>query len=237
MPTDRIALISGSSKGLGGELAKFLQRQNFNVVTMGFESASTVDIRCDLSDIDQTEVSIRSFFGDNKRIDLLVCNAGSGKVPHGDLNEIELNEYFLIKNFVTAYNFIQSTAKYLSKGSSVIGISSIAALKNIETAPVGYRIAKQELNKLFFAKAKEYARKDIRFNLISPGNLYFKNSRWEELERENPKLVEDLLTNQVPTGSFISPEEIGEAIMYLSSDAAKNITGANLVIDGGQSIE
>ena len=77
----------------------------------------------------------------------------------------------------------------------------------------------------------------IRFNVISPGNIFFEGSRWEEILIENPVYVQELLENEVPLMRFIGPEEIADAIVYLSSESGKNITGANLVIDGGQSLD
>jgi NAD(P)-dependent dehydrogenase (short-subunit alcohol dehydrogenase family) len=64
----------------------------------------------------------------------------------------------------------------------------------------------------------------------------FPNSRWEELMLEKPEFVQNKIENEVPLGAFISPFEIAAAISYLTSAQAVNITGTNLVIDGGQSL-
>jgi 3-oxoacyl-[acyl-carrier protein] reductase len=105
----------------------------------------------------------------------------------------------------------------------------------IEGAPEGYAESKIALNEYFKESSRKLAHLGIRFNIISPGNVYFAGSRWEKIKTDSPEFVRDLLDIQVPLRSFISPQEITEAIVYLSSESAKNITGANLVIDGGQS--
>ncbi len=234
----KIALISGSSRGLGKELTQLLRDRGMEIITMGFETDSDVDIKCNLLDLELLQTEINGFFQKSPPIDVLVCNAGTGKLPTTNLSDAELRQYFMDKNYFTALNLIEATVPYMKNGgSSVVGISSIAALKEITGAPTAYRDAKRELNRLFRSKARELATRGIRFNVISPGNIFFKGSRWEEILTQNPIYVQELLKKEVPLKRFIDPEEIADAIVYLSSEAAKNITGANLVIDGGQSLE
>lgn len=238
MNKGKVVLISGSSRGLGKTLSNLLNSRGMEVITMGFESDSAVDIKCNLLKPDLLQEVIKDYFDSGKEIDLLVCNAGTGKVPDISLSEEELRCYFMEKNYFTALNLINAVIPYMkNQSSSVIGISSIAALKEIQGAPYAYRDAKIAMNRLFREKAKELAVRGIRFNIISPGNIFFDGSRWEEILKENPERVEKLLENDVPLKRFIGPEEIADAIVYLSSDSGKNITGANLVIDGGQSLD
>jgi 3-oxoacyl-[acyl-carrier protein] reductase len=230
-------VLSGSSRGLGREMVGILRSKGYNVITMGFTSESEVDIRCDLLDLTSLKTAIKNAsmqFGD---INVLVCNAGTGKRPSNNLSENEEKSYFRSKNLLTAQNLLIASEPYLAeRNCSVIGISSIVALKEVMGAPLGYREAKRALNVYFQEKAIELAARGIRVNVVSPGNIYFEGSRWHELSRENPSFVETLLEKDVPLQTFISPEEIAEAIVFLSSSSARNITGANLVIDGGQSL-
>lgn len=232
---DGNVLISGSSKGLGRELSVALKKVGFNVITMGFETLSEVDIRCDLTDEASSKVAVGDFFKKFGLIDILILNAGSGKSPSQSLNKVQCEEYFYLKNFVTAKNLLSATDKFLkSPGCSIIAISSIAALIDSTGAPAGYAQAKRKLNELVRQSALTFAQRGIRANIISPGNIIFKGARWEELSQSDPKYVEKLLQNQVPLHSFIDPSEIADTIVFLSSYSARNITGANLVIDGGQ---
>lgn len=204
---------------------------------MGYETPSEVDIRCNLLDLPTLEIELKKIFDLHGGIDILVSNAGTGKKPSEHTSEARIDEYFREKNFSTAENLISASTPYLkTPGASIVGISSIAALTEIPGVSKGYAKAKREMNRLFRKKAVELAKKGIRVNLISPGNIFFGGSRWEEITLENPKYVEELLRNKVPLHNFVSPSEIAAAILYLSSDQAKNITGSNLVIDGGQSL-
>jgi len=228
-------LISGSSRGLGREIANNFRNMGLNVTTMGYQSKEDVDIRCDLLDIMALDIELKKLYEKQGPIDILVCNAGGGKTPDSDFSKNQLRKYFFEINFETAKNLLNSAEPYLkSPGASVVGISSIAALTEIAGAPIAYSEAKAKLNKFLLGKALELSKRKVRVNLISPGNLMFQGSRWHEISRENPAFVEELLENRVPLHEFISPEEIASAILYLSSSQARNITGTNLVIDGGQ---
>lgn len=230
-------LISGSSRGLGQEISKILKSLGHKVWTMGFSSPDEVDIRCNLLDLDSLKNQIHDSFEVNGPIDILICNAGTGKLPAEPGSAIELEQYFLEKNLHTCQNLLKAAEPFLrSPGCSVIGISSIAALTENSGAPEGYVKAKRLLNNFLVDKARLLAGAGIRVNIISPGNVFFERSRWDEIKNEKPDFVKELLSEKVPLHNFINPDEIADAILYLSSKSAVNITGTNLVIDGGQSL-
>ena len=228
-------LISGSSKGLGRMLATILRDKGFKVFTMGRTPSTEVDLIVDLTDEKTTSELLITFLSKND-IDILICNAGTGKAPSEVTSNNDLRDYFYSKNFLTAKNLINACIPFLKPKSLVIAISSIVALKDIEGAPREYAYAKQELNKMFRNLAVEQASKEIRFNIISPGNVYFSTSRWEEISKLKPEFVQKVLRDDVPLHNFITPDEIAAAIIYLSSEGSRNITGLNLIIDGGQSL-
>jgi NAD(P)-dependent dehydrogenase (short-subunit alcohol dehydrogenase family) len=228
-------LISGSSRGLGREISRILTSLGHKVWTMGLSSPAEVDIRCDLLNLDLLKNEIHNCFDAIGPIDILICNAGTGKPPAGSYNSSELERYFLEKNLHTSQNLLFAAEPYLrSPGCSVIGISSIAALTDDSGAPEGYVKAKRLVNELFADKALLFAEIGVRVNIISPGNVFFEGSRWDEIRKEKPEFVKELLSERVPLHEFISPIEIVDAILFLSSKSATNITGTNLVIDGGQ---
>jgi NAD(P)-dependent dehydrogenase (short-subunit alcohol dehydrogenase family) len=230
-------LISGSSSGLGREIAKILKSMGHHVLTMGHTSNHEVDIRCDLLDLDLLKKEIRSCFKKVGVIDILICNAGSGKLPVEHLDKDSLEQYFIEKNLHTTQNLLSAAGPYLrAPGCSIIGISSIAALTENSGAPESYSKSKRMMNKLFTDEAFLMAKKGIRMNIISPGNIFFEGSRWDEISREKPEYVEELLSKKVPLHRFIRPIEIVDSILFLSSNSAVNITGMNLIIDGGQAL-
>lgn len=228
-------LISGSSRGLGKELTQILRSQGYNVFTMGYSTDVPVDLRVDLSNGPDTKKLLKKFF-DKNNIDILVCNAGTGKRPQYLESTFSLSEYFEQKNYVTAKNLVEACMPYLKEKSSIIAISSIVALKSMEGAPKEYAASKLKLNSYIKKLALQCSGRDIRCNIISLGNVFFYGSRWEEISIEKPIFVQELLENVVPLHRFISPDEIAYAIIYLSSELSRNITGMNLIIDGGQSL-
>ena len=228
-------MISGSSRGLGREISQILKSLDFNVITMGFDSPADVDIRCNLLDQDALITEIHKISEIYGPIDILICNAGTGKKPDKIMDIDELENYFNDRNYLTSKCLLDAADSYLrSPGALVIGISSIAALISDTGAPQGYSAAKKKMNALFVERAKHLATRGIRVNVISPGNIFFKGSRWEQIKLESPEAVEKLLRDKVPLHNFITPSEIAETILFLSSKSARNITGVNLVIDGGQ---
>ncbi|MDD1667411.1 MAG: SDR family oxidoreductase, partial [Methanomicrobiales archaeon] len=78
------------------------------------------------------------------------------------------------------------------------------------------------------------ARHGIRMNAVSPGNIFFEGGTWDRKLREDRTAVERYIGEQVPLGRFGTPEEIARVVCFLASDASAFITGANVIIDGGQ---
>jgi len=233
----RNILISGSSKGLGKELLRCLRNDDTQIYSMGNVTSADVDIRVDLRNLEATNIAIKRFFEDKDPISILICNAGSGRPPETKLQKRQVRKHYMELNVKTAENLIRACRPFfIADETSIVAISSIAAITNIKGANPEYGSSKRTLNNLVKKLALEDAEFGFRYNLISPGNIYFAGSRWSEINSQNPKRVNDLLAKEVPLGSFISPEEIADAIEFLSSPAAKNITGLNLVIDGGQSL-
>ncbi len=233
----RNILISGSSKGLGKELLRCLLNDNTQIYSMGNATSTDVDIRVDLRNFEATNMAIKTFFEDKDPISILICNAGSGRPPQTKLRKRQSRKHYTELNVKTAENLIRACRPFFKANeTSVVAISSIAAITSVKGANPEYGSSKRKLNNLVKKLALQDAEFGFRYNLVSPGNIYFAGSRWSEIISQNPKRVNDLLGKEVPLGRFISPEEIAGAIEFLSSPAAKNITGQNLVIDGGQSL-
>jgi 3-oxoacyl-[acyl-carrier protein] reductase len=111
-------------------------------------------------------------------------------------------------------------------------VSSIAGLQ-VTGAPTDYSVAKAALVMLSKQLSHKFA-PNIRVNCIAPGNIYFPGGRWEELLKSDPVTTETMLKTKVPLNRFGTPEEVANAVVFLSSDSASFITGSCLTVDGGQ---
>ena len=78
--------------------------------------------------------------------------------------------------------------------------------------------------------------KDLRVNVLAPGNILFQGGSWSEKINKNPKHVEEIIKLTVPMNRFGTPDEVADAAVFLCSNRASFITGALLVIDGGQTV-
>ena len=100
-------------------------------------------------------------------------------------------------------------------------------------APTDYSVAKSAL----ISFSKNLARKvapQIRVNVVAPGNIYYPGGTWDLKISENESKVKQMIENEVPLKRFGKPEEVADAVAFLSSERASFITGTTLIIDGGQ---
>ena len=140
---------------------------------------------------------------------------------------------YLNKNFFTFLNLINIYLRVFNfKKTNIIVISSIAG-KKIINAPIGYSLAKNNLDFLVKILAKKLAPKKISINSISPGNILIKNNNWSNKLKKKIKIIKNYIKTNVPLNDFINSKEIIDLIKFLS-DNSKNITGSDFVIDGGQ---
>lgn len=175
----------------------------------------------------------RTVFG---HVDNIVANVGSGKPVTASNLDLEGWEKSFEINLFSTVNLIRKFDDLWQQdsGGSIVAVSSLAAYNRI-SAPYAYAAAKQGVS--VFAKylSDDYAKRKIRVNSVIPGNVYYKGGRWEELIRQDEAGVKEYIEHAVPMKRFADPDEIADAVVFLSSGRASFITGATLLIDGGQS--
>lgn len=245
--SNKVAIISGSSKGIGLGLAKKFLEKNYNVLinSRNLEALSTsyrylkkkfpnkVLMIC--GDISKTKTlkDIKKIILKKwNRIDLLIANAG-------DISSNKTNnkKWLINKNFVTSKKFVDFFYKYLIKTEgNIIFISSIVAL--IKTnAPMGYTISKKLINAYGKKLSLKLAKYNINVNIVAPGNIYFKNGNWFNKLKNEPKKTIKYIKDNVPMNMFGSVSDVTNLCYFLSSNESNFITGQIIAVDGGQSIK
>lgn len=243
--TGKNVLVTGSTKGIGLEIAKKFKREGCNVIInsrnefeLEKEKAlnSFADIfPADFSNYEQTKKNIPNLIEKIKHIDVLICNVGNGKsVPPGKENYAEWQRVFS-SNFWSTIIAIELLEPYFKNNeSSIVCISSICGVETIKGAPLTYSAAKASLNAYVKGISRPFGEKGIRVNAIAPGNILFPGSTWETKLKNDPQKVDNIIMNEVSLKSFGTPDDVANLSLFLASPLSKFVTGSIFTIDGGQ---
>lgn len=243
--------VSGGTKGIGLAIVKGFLGEGCKVACIARNEDLIARIASELkqeyleenllclkADATQEEELVSSLKKVTERfgtIDILVSNIGNGKSVPDPLPAKDQFRTVWETNFTSAENLVRVGMNYLTpKDSSILFISSIAGVEAIG-APTDYSVAKSAL----IALSKNLARKlapNIRVNCIAPGNIFFPGGSWEEKVKQDPDRVNLIIQTTVPMKRFGTPEEIADAVLFLSSERATFITGSCLIVDGGQTV-
>ena len=240
---NKVALVSGSSRGMGQAIAIELAKRGFSIVLNNDENPQeglkvlneinkigqhAIYIQADVSDLGQVENMIEKTINEFGRIDILVNNAGITRDSLLENMDIDYWNKVISVNLTGTFNCTKSAIKYMKKQGSgkIINISSISA----ETGNIGqsnYSAAKGGIISFTKTVAKEYAKYGITVNAVAPG--FIKTKMLENI----PEKVMQKILNQIPVGRVGKPEEVAKLVCFLASDDANYITGQVININGG----
>jgi dehydrogenase/reductase SDR family member 4 len=240
--SDKIALITGASRGIGRSIAEIFVREGARVVICGRNQATldevaaeigslVMPIACHVGRADDlqrmVEQAVRSF----GRIDVLVNNAGTN-VAQGPSLEVDESKFdkMIEVNLKSAFRLIKLVAPGMCErgNGSIINVASISGLRP-QLHGLLYSATKAALIMMTQVYALELGAKGVRVNSIAPGLIQTALSEyyWKDDDRN-----EDRFSKQ-PVARIGQPPEVAEVALFLASNRSSYITGQNIVVDGG----
>ncbi|MCK1420240.1 SDR family oxidoreductase [Bradyrhizobium sp. 180] len=239
------SIVLGGTRGIGRAIAATLAGEGANVAICARNAdqvAATVaelkasGIRATGSPVDVTDGAALKAWIENAAkelggIDMLFSNAGAmaqGHDPASWEQNFRLDVLGAVHAFDAARPFLETGGASSGDAAFVI-ISSISAAQ-ADTAS-SYGPIKAALIHMAKGLARQYAKKKIRVNVVSPGTVYFKGGVWEMIEQNMPERYKDAMSRN-PTGRMATPQEIASAAVFLASPVSGFTTGSNLVVDG-----
>ena len=240
---EKIALVTGSSRGIGHAVAARLARSGWAVcinyrvrqdcaeelaAALAAEGCRCMVCQADVSDRAQVNAMVRQVEESFGPVSLLVNNAGvAGQALFQDITDQLWRRYFSV-NVDGAFHAIQAVLPHMlhEHAGCIVNISSIWGLRGA-SCEVTYSATKAALIGLTRSLAAELAPTHIRVNCVAPGVI-----RTDMLDALPPEVLPQL-AQETPMGRLGTPEDIAAAVAFLVSDEADFITGQVLTSDGG----
>jgi 3-oxoacyl-[acyl-carrier protein] reductase len=239
-------LITGAASGIGRATALIFAREGANVVCADINEAGVqetaekingigsqalalaVDVTKRAAVNDMVELAVNGF----GRIDFLFNSAGAA-LKRARFLEIDddLLERTFDLNFKGTWYAMQAVLPHMlkNKGGVIVNVASMAAKRGGPNTSIHYAAAKGAVNSLTLGVAREFARDGIRCLSISPGPI---KTPFQASANTSPEIMKRFL-DDIPMGRFGEPEEIGELVLFMCSDACQFMTADTVFVNGG----
>lgn len=240
--TDKIALVTGGSTGLGAGMAVGLAESGADVVLVDRIAHSETEqkikklgrksivIAADLSRRDSPQHIVNQVIDQFGKIDILINNAGIiRRTPAVDFSEADWDEVMMI-NSRSAFFMCQLAGRDMMKRKKgkIINIASLLSFQGGILVP-SYAASKAAIAQMTKSLANEWAQHGINVNAIAPGYMATSNTR---ALREDPVRSKAIL-DRIPAARWGSPDDLKGAAVFLASSASDYVNGHVLVVDGG----
>ena len=250
--TDKIAVITGSSRGLGlasarslaaegcfvclcGRTASTLENARRDVADRAGDDDRVIDVVADLSTSDGVKAVIDGAVAAFGGIDILVNSVGLARgATIIDTSDAEWQEAF-DQTLFPAIRASRLAVPHMKRrgGGSIVIIASVFGRE--AGGRMTYNAVKAAEISLAKSLAQQLASSKIRVNSVSPGSILFEGGSWWKRQQENPVAIAEFVKRELPFGRFGTPEEVGDVVAFLASPRASWISGTSVVVDGSQS--
>lgn len=243
MLENKVALVTGASRGIGREIALTLAKNGAKVIVNynGSEDAAKAVAQeieafggqaeiyqCNVADFDATKVMIDTIIKENKHLDILVNNAGITKDGlMMRMSEADFDDVIDI-NLKGCFNCIRHVSRQMLKqrGGRIINMSSFVG-RSGNAGQLNYSASKAGVIGLTMAAARELASRGVTVNAVAPG--FIQTEMTAVLGDDAKKAI----MQSIPMGTLGETKDVAELVLFLASENAKYITGQTISVDGG----
>ena len=245
MSTKKTALITGSSRGIGREIARLFAKNNYNVVInynnseeeakklldeLTNDGCSVKIFKADISNVNEANALVNFTIGNFEKIDVLVNNAGTiRRAPLLEYKEEDWNAVIDI-NLNAVYHLSQEVAKIMvnQKSGKIINIASMLSFQGGKFVPP-YTASKHGVAGLTKAFANELAAYNVQINAIAPGYIETANTAPIRADENRNKEI----LSRIPCERWGRVEDLMGTVVFLASKASDYVNGHILAVDGG----
>jgi len=239
----KVAIITGGSKGIGRATALAFAEEGANLAICARDKEALKQtaldlerkgvqvpaVSCDVTDSMALDEFLESSKHTLGRTDILVNNVSAFGIkddPDAWKSSLDIDVMASVRASWKVIPWMKENG-----GGAIVHVSSIAGLEG-GWAPA-YAAAKAALISHSKTLAVSLAQSKIRVNVVTPGSIEFPGGRWERV-KHNDRQRYDAIVRTIPWGRMGTAEEVADAVVFLASDRARWITGACLIVDGGQ---
>lgn len=229
----KTAVVTGGTHGIGRAMARRLAACGAAVFIFDIDSDDEIDfparqVRCDVTSAD----SLNAAFDVSGAPDVLLINAGTGHVRTLADTSREVWDKTISLNLTAAFETLQIAAarmKAAAKPGAIVLTASTNSYDGEENL-IAYNATKAGVLGILHTAANELGPYGIRVNSVNPGLI---RTRLTQAAFDSPPVIKDYF-RAIPMGRGGEPDEVAKAAVFLASDWASYITGASLLVDGGQ---
>ncbi len=249
---DKVAIVTGSSRGLGlagaralasegclvticGRTAETLEAARSDLAAVAGDPARVLAVSADLTQSGDVETVVTRTVAAFGGVDILVNNVGAA----GGAGLLETSDGQWQDAFEqTVFPAIRASRAVVPHmqargGGAIIVIASIFGRES--GGRMTYNAVKAAEISLAKSLALQLAPTGIRVNSVSPGSILFEGGSWWKRQQADPEGIADFLRRELPFGRFGRPEEVGDVVAFLASPRSSWISGTSVVVDGCQS--